>query len=310
MSDQTFERAVMDWLDAGSDHTSPAAIDAVLLAVKTTPQERDLRVPRRIISMPFPIKLGAGIAGAALAVVLAISVMRPAPNVGPPSGASSVAPSTDPSPTNAPTDVAPGITGWAQYTSATYGFGVSYPDDWSVFKPAARKWHSGDQFPGDGEVPFADSFTIGEGDDAIGLLVWEHPAKNADFETEEGLKSWVQSFCEKALQESIDSGNLAVPACDAFPLAGETMCLDASGFGRTCGPALLVSTADAQYAFFTGSQGWTYIGLGREVARVVVVAREDSFPPAARYGGSVALLKSILAQMGVTPCITDLLCDF
>lgn len=46
MSDRTFERAVRDWLDDGSDRTPRHAIDAVLLAVKTTPQERDLRLPR------------------------------------------------------------------------------------------------------------------------------------------------------------------------------------------------------------------------------------------------------------------------
>jgi hypothetical protein len=47
MSDQLFERAVRDWLDDGSDKTPPTAIEAVLLAAKTTPQERVLGIPRR-----------------------------------------------------------------------------------------------------------------------------------------------------------------------------------------------------------------------------------------------------------------------
>ncbi len=62
MSDQLFDHAVRDWLDDGSDRTPPAAIDAVLLAVKTTQQERDLRIPRRFTQMPTYMRLAAGIA--------------------------------------------------------------------------------------------------------------------------------------------------------------------------------------------------------------------------------------------------------
>ena len=62
MSDQLFERAVRDWLEDGSDRTPRPAIDAVLLAVKTTRQERDLRIPRRFTQMPTYMRLAAGIA--------------------------------------------------------------------------------------------------------------------------------------------------------------------------------------------------------------------------------------------------------
>ena len=36
-----FDRAVDRWLDDGSDATPPHVIDGVLLAVRSTPQERD-----------------------------------------------------------------------------------------------------------------------------------------------------------------------------------------------------------------------------------------------------------------------------
>ena len=36
--DRAFERAVDDWLEDGSDRTPRPAVDAVLLAIKTTPQ--------------------------------------------------------------------------------------------------------------------------------------------------------------------------------------------------------------------------------------------------------------------------------
>jgi hypothetical protein len=64
----------------------------------------------------------------------------------------------------------------------------------------------------------------------------------------------------------------------------------------SCGPALLVPTVEAQYAFVP-DRGMLL--LGEKVLRVFVVAREDSFPSAARYGGSVELLKAILTTMDV-----------
>jgi hypothetical protein len=48
-----FNRAVDRWLDDGSDATPPEVIDAVLLAVRSTPQERDFRIPWRTSSMTY-----------------------------------------------------------------------------------------------------------------------------------------------------------------------------------------------------------------------------------------------------------------
>ncbi len=70
MNDQRdFERATTDWLEAGTDVTPPHVIDAVLLAVRTTPQERDLRVPWRT---PIMNKLAIGLGAAAAVVVIGI----------------------------------------------------------------------------------------------------------------------------------------------------------------------------------------------------------------------------------------------
>jgi hypothetical protein len=84
MSDQLFERAVRDWLDDGSDRTPLSAIEAVLLAVKTTPQERDLRIPRRFKLMPTYMRLAAGIAIVAIVGVGAIALIARTPGVGGP----------------------------------------------------------------------------------------------------------------------------------------------------------------------------------------------------------------------------------
>ena len=84
MSDQLFERAVRDWLEDGSDRTPRPAIDAVLLAVKTTRQERDLRIPRRFTQMPTYMRLAAGIAIVAVVGVGALAYFNGGPNTGAP----------------------------------------------------------------------------------------------------------------------------------------------------------------------------------------------------------------------------------
>jgi hypothetical protein len=69
MSDtREFELAVDRWLDDGTDTSPSEVIDAVLLAARSTPQERDLRVPWRTPAMKL-LTLGAGTA-AAIAIAL------------------------------------------------------------------------------------------------------------------------------------------------------------------------------------------------------------------------------------------------
>jgi hypothetical protein len=50
--DREFQRAITDWLETGSDRTPPHAIDAVLLAVRSTRQDRPLPVPWSTPQMP------------------------------------------------------------------------------------------------------------------------------------------------------------------------------------------------------------------------------------------------------------------
>src|SRR5438552_5605786 len=93
MTDRLFERAVTDWLESGSDRTPPAAIDAVLLAIKTTPQAR--RGPLAPWRLLVNTRLRASIAAVAAAVVLGVALysLTPRPDVGHPT-----APPTSPSP--------------------------------------------------------------------------------------------------------------------------------------------------------------------------------------------------------------------
>jgi len=74
------------------------------------------------------------------------------------------------------------------------------------------------------------------------------------------------------------------------------MCLNAAG--GSCRSAILVPAAGQQYAFFVDFPDAMLTGDPVDV-RVVILARENGFPSAARYGGSVELLKSILTTMDV-----------
>jgi hypothetical protein len=142
MSDRQFDKAVNDWLESGSDRTPPAAIDAVLLAVKTTPQERGLRSPRRFIEMTFPMRLAAAIAIVAVLGVGAFTflVRNPDSGVGgPPTASPTLAPTSAPSGFVTPSSTPPSTTGWLPFSSNHYGYTIAYPPTW-VATQATRDW--------------------------------------------------------------------------------------------------------------------------------------------------------------------------
>jgi len=106
MSDRTFERAVLDWLEDGSDRSPRPAIEAVLLAVRTTPQERERAVTRRFTMQARTLRLVA--AAMALVAVLgggAVWVAGLATNPSPPVSTSSptLSSTSDPVPVPTPT---------------------------------------------------------------------------------------------------------------------------------------------------------------------------------------------------------------
>jgi hypothetical protein len=143
MSDRLFERAVHDWLEDGSDRTPPAAIESVLFAVKTTRQQRDLRIPWRFYPMSSPMRLAAGIAIVAVLGVGALAYFYRGPGIG---AEPSRSPSASPVPTSSAPTASPGPTPtvdpldtarWTTFTSARYGFTVAYPEGWAAI-PAVR----------------------------------------------------------------------------------------------------------------------------------------------------------------------------
>src|SRR4051794_2125830 len=66
--DRSIERAARSWLEAGPTQAPERVVEATLLRIETTPQERDLRIPWRLPKMTTP----ARVAAAAIIGVLAI----------------------------------------------------------------------------------------------------------------------------------------------------------------------------------------------------------------------------------------------
>jgi len=77
-----FERIAAEWLDDGSDVTPPEVIGAVLLAVRSTPQERDFRILWRASAMPMYLRAAAVIAIVAFAGAATLYAFGLGPNVG------------------------------------------------------------------------------------------------------------------------------------------------------------------------------------------------------------------------------------
>ena len=290
----TAERILDAYLAPQAERLPDRVIEAALADIARTPQRRALRVPWRIPTMPA-LSRATGIAAVALVAVVGTGGMIYLNSNSPsgPGAATSSVPTQAPTtaPTGAPnpgsSDVALGITGWKTYTSELRGFTLGYPADWSVNAPATRTWQAGDEFFGD-SWPYADTFVSpGEGDASIGLFVWEMPAgEGVDLDSVPGLKAWAETFCS----------DVGASSCEEFTERAVPMCLNAGG--DSCRGAILVPTAGAQYAFFMDWPSAMFTNVP-DLVRVVVVARDDSFPSAARYGGSVELLKAILTTMDV-----------
>lgn len=281
MNEVTHTERVLDaFLAPEHDQLADRVMEAALADIARTPQRRAPRVPWRFPTMSplFRFAVVAAVLVAALGIggtILVGASNRPAPSV--------------PAPTPIASALPPGITGWTPYASTVHGFTLGYPEDWSVHAPATREWQAGDTLSED-QWPFADTFiSPGEGDKTIGLLAWTAPAGDVgDLDTLTGLRTFAARFCDEVVASS----------CDEFLDVVDVLCLDAGG--QPCRRAILVSTPDAQYAFFGDWPSAMFTDLPDQVT-VVAVPRADGFAPAARYGGSVALLKAILTTMDVWP---------
>jgi len=121
-----FDRAVDRWLDDGSDATPPGVIDAVLLAARSTPQERDFRISWRTSPMKRLVYAVAAVAALAVSVT-ALSALSPRFGIG-----------SGPTPTEAPSvdlGIFEPVSGWIVYGDSQGIWGV---DPAAPADPATR----------------------------------------------------------------------------------------------------------------------------------------------------------------------------
>ena len=77
-----FDRAVARWMNDGTDATPREVIDSVLMAVRTMPQERDLRNLRRTPTVTMYARVAAVLAVVAVGGVSALYALGLGPSVG------------------------------------------------------------------------------------------------------------------------------------------------------------------------------------------------------------------------------------
>jgi hypothetical protein len=108
--DRTLERAARSWIEAGPTRAPEEAVEAALLRIQTTPQERDW-LPWRFPKMLTPTRvalaavIGVLVVGAAF---LTFDRLRP-PAVGSPDATSSPSPTISPSPSTPTPEAMPQI---------------------------------------------------------------------------------------------------------------------------------------------------------------------------------------------------------
>jgi len=231
-----------------------------------------------------------GIAAVALVAVVGAGGLMYLNANAPRGAAGGSTPSTTHAPTAPPTAgstpqpsfVAPGITGWQAYSSDVYGFAIDYPADWSVDAAATQAWKPGEAVTADG-WPWADVFVNSEAVDGgtIGMLVWQAPIPaGTNLRTWQGMQDAIAKLCQEP--------TFGPCAFDAPPTQ---LCIGVS----ECLPILIASIR-------TGGEvaPWGFIGY-RDAGLITVfqMGRPDNFAAAARYGGTMALLQSIMTQAGV-----------
>jgi hypothetical protein len=290
-TDRDFERVAAEWLEAGSDSTPPNVIDAVLLAVRTTPQERDFRIPWRTLSMRSPVYSAVFVIAVAVAGVAALYAFGPRVNVGP---AQTSSPSTQP--TQQPTQIpAPSASatplsgflpeGWTTFEAGRYGLSIGYPADW-IAVPPSHDWtfatDAGDRVS-NGQVFFRSP------SGSIHVGAWAVPLDPGTEIAFSGNKAWadVAAWVEQYCQQTGDS------PCTGIRDRAVELCNER----WDCHPGLLVPFEDSVQAFFTGG--------GINGMAVVAVWSGESDADVAVYGGARHLLETFLMTMEVCPADQD-----
>jgi hypothetical protein len=269
MTNRSFEHVLRDWLDSGSDRTPSTAIDAVLLAVKTTPQERDLRIPRRFTHMAYPMRLAAAIAIVAVVGVGALTYFTfgPASSFG---GKPTPLPTLPPEPSaTAARPASPNLldtAGWTSYRSNRYGFTIKHPANWTE-RPSDHVWTLAVDAS---SLNKATEGFIAPGTEIL-VTAWSSPVA-AGTTTD----SWLQTYCPK----------VTTPCTGLSELSRRTSGITVDGH-----TGILVRFSDDTQAFV----------IVDNRMYIVAVWEPDNDPRTEPYGGSIRLLMAYLSTMHFIP---------
>ena len=130
--DRSLERAARSWLETGPTTAPDRAVDAALLRIQTTSQERDLGIPWRKPVTLTSARLAAFVAASVLVVAGAVALLGV---VGQAKTGPTEPPSTMPTTRSAvPRTAAPAIGDpglGASFTSPGFGYSIKFPTGWT-----------------------------------------------------------------------------------------------------------------------------------------------------------------------------------
>ena len=201
--DRSIERAARTWLETGPTEAPERAVEAALLLIDTTPQERDWQVPWRLPHMSSPVRALLGIAAVAVFLVGGVMLLRPAPFEGPGTGSS-----TSPSPSPAPS-ASPRFSLTGTFTSPRMGYSIGMADGWTSV--AGTEGWTGTTT---NEPPAADVVTVTGTDSTITIASQPMPADTT-------FEAWLTQFHQDSFEPITDFPNTPIsspsptyPACN------------------------------------------------------------------------------------------------
>ena len=139
--DRSLERAARSFIEAGPTQAPDRAVEAALLRIETTPQERDLRIPWRFPSMTTPARIAVAAVLGVLLVAGAVSffgrpgqssVGAPGPS---PSSSAPASPIASPKPPSSGAPDYTGLQGWIVFEH----FGQAPDGSTTTFDPDRRQ---------------------------------------------------------------------------------------------------------------------------------------------------------------------------
>ena len=127
--DRSLERAARSWLEAGPTEAPDRAVEAALLQIETTSQERDLRIPWRLPRMTTPARVALLYLGRPGQSVVGVPATPSPQPISTPAPSAEVA-TPAPSPARSPVAAVVPSSDLVRFASTVYPYTISIPSNW------------------------------------------------------------------------------------------------------------------------------------------------------------------------------------